>query len=99
MPNVAGPQLDMGMKHVKFMVLVPNMSDQRMQNAETMMQAAQKHDIKRVLLISSMAAPYAERQDSPHCEFKRIEERIRDIFAYGRWCIFRYLIQPSPFFS
>ncbi|ORY94746.1 hypothetical protein BCR43DRAFT_550892 [Syncephalastrum racemosum] len=89
MPDVAGPQLDMCMKHVKFMALVPNMTERRLQIAEEMMQAAQKHGIKRILLVSSLAAPYAERQGSPLSEYKRIEELIREKFAYGRWCIFR----------
>ncbi|KAI8139554.1 hypothetical protein BJV82DRAFT_246867 [Fennellomyces sp. T-0311] len=77
------------MRHVRSVVILPIMSENRVPHTMNVINSASLEDVKRIQMVSLMGAEYAEDRNSPIGQYHQLEEHLRNTFAYGRWCIFR----------
>ncbi|KAI9317900.1 hypothetical protein BX666DRAFT_2098000 [Dichotomocladium elegans] len=84
------------MKHVKSTVIVPGMTENQVSDAVNVIDAASKEGVKRVYMISMMGCDTAD-EDTPLGQFRKIEDHLRSVYAYGRWSVFRHTFLHNNF--
>ena len=82
-------QLRRQMRHVRSVIVIPVMGENRLPYTLNVINAASIEDVKRVHMVSFLGCEHAEDRNSPLGQYHQIESHIRNTFAYGRWCIFR----------